>query len=428
MRVRIDRSDPNASSSASVDFFKFFSGQAEIDKRKELSDFLDDILVKAGKDEASLERESQRAIVLIKTLASEASDPETFNLIAKAQNFVNNSQTYLEKARHPSRPHHSAGHRTHSASHAGRPGGAMGYHEEDEDAMSLMHGEGMCEECDAIRREESIEYGRLGNQMMPTPEQAAGLTATRLTDEEQFGTGDTTAMPDTPSPATGTAVLREKGHSLPATGKDRLEWAITHREKMERLRQRAVAVGIDPTPYLGPSTAQKFYKIGGSASRNSTYITKSADGRHHYIHGIVSDDSVDRDGDRMSLQALKQMEGAINSGLTLFEDHKHDIENSLGHPVHAEIKNADGTNQLWATFKLEDPERNPLVASLLSKIDSGQRVGFSIGGDMDEKAGVSREWNGVRTINGVKLYEVSAVGLPSNANAFVMGHFLKNWS
>jgi hypothetical protein len=282
-------------------------------------------------------------MVFIQTVDPKA---ENIDLIIKAQNFVNDSISYLEKASQ-ARPHHSTSRAGHGRPHAGRAGGAMGHF--DEDSLSLMHEEGMCEECDEVRR-------------------------------EQFQSADS-GMPMAPSTATGTAVLREK-----------------------------------------------FYKLYDSGIVADRYITKSADGRHHYISGVISDDSIDRDGDRMTLRALKMMEEDINSGITLFQDHKHELENSLGYPVHTEIKrNADGINQLVGTFQLDDPEVNPKVASLLSKIDAGMRVGLSIGGDMGEHSFENSEGKRVRAIDGVKLYEISAVGIPSNSNSYVLGHFLKGW-
>lgn len=145
-------------------------------------------------------------------------------------------------------------------------------------------------------------------------------------------------------------------------------------------------------------------------------LNKAADG--FYISGYVSDGSLDRDGDRMSQNALKMMESAMKGGMALFADHEHGAFDTLGHFTQAKL---DGKG-LWAEAKLENPETNQNVKSLISKLESGIPLGFSIGGDMDgskmvketDETGKSRT---VREISGVKLYEVSVVGLPSNPNA-----------
>src|SRR2546427_6191498 len=77
---------------------------------------------------------------------------------------------------------------------------------------------------------------------------------------------------------------------------------------------------------------QKIHEI--SRERITTFQKSAGDG-HYYISGIVSDTSVDRDGDRFTYSALKQMEQAINEGAPLFQNHNHDISDTLGAPVHA---------------------------------------------------------------------------------------------
>jgi HK97 family phage prohead protease len=153
-------------------------------------------------------------------------------------------------------------------------------------------------------------------------------------------------------------------------------------------------------------------------------LEKAADG-YTYVSGYVSDGSLDRDGDKMAPSALKQMCEAINGGMALFGDHNHGYADTLGAfvPGSAKIDNKG----LFAEARLESAETNPNVKSLLSKLEAGIPLGFSIGGDLDgstrvkeydEKTGSTRS---VRRIDGVKLYEVSVVGLPSNPNARITG-------
>ena len=158
---------------------------------------------------------------------------------------------------------------------------------------------------------------------------------------------------------------------------------------------------------------------------------KSAEGGHYYISGIVSDTSIDRDGDRFSYAALKQMEQAINEGVPLFQNHTYDISDTLGTPVRAELRGNQNNAELWAEFRLEDPEMNPNVGRLIHKLETGERLGFSIGGDGGSSNRftyeMSADGNGkVRVIPGINLYEVSVVGIPSNSHSYIMGHVYKS--
>ena len=164
---------------------------------------------------------------------------------------------------------------------------------------------------------------------------------------------------------------------------------------------------------------QKSYSnISTKAFGANLQLQKSADGKYTYVSGYASDDSVDRDGDFMSRKALESMKNVVNSGnLNVFTDHNHGAFDTLGVFTKGEVRNG----KLWVQARLEDPESNPKVASLLHKMEIGERIGFSIGGDM---VGSHYETNKelgkkVRSIDDVKLYEISVVGLPSNANALI---------
>jgi hypothetical protein len=149
--------------------------------------------------------------------------------------------------------------------------------------------------------------------------------------------------------------------------------------------------------------------------------------KHYYIQGYASSDQIDRDGDRMSLVALNSMVKQImGSPMTLFVDHEHGLTDGIGVITLAKILSQEGMNLLWIEARLEDPEINSLTKLVLHKIDIGERIGFSIGGDM---AGAHNEFNGGvsnRVIDGVKLYEISGVGLASNAESFATGSVFKS--
>src|SRR2546425_3339549 len=154
-------------------------------------------------------------------------------------------------------------------------------------------------------------------------------------------------------------------------------------------------------------------------------LRKSADG-HYFLRGIVSDDKIDFDGDRMSLDLLHKWADTINTGnINVFTDHSHQLWDTVGVWKNAVVK--DG--QLWAEARLEDPTVNPKVAALIAKFETGERIGISIGGDMskseDEFDG--RTGKHVRKITEASLFEASLVGIPSNQRAYVADLTFKSW-
>lgn len=134
--------------------------------------------------------------------------------------------------------------------------------------------------------------------------------------------------------------------------------------------------------------------------------------------GIASTLSIDRDEERMSDKALSMMVNDIKrSGVNLFGNHEHNWENTLGF-----IKDADLIeNQVKVKITLDEANTNPKVPMLLNKLKRGIKLGLSVGGtvtkdkwEYDKSVGKK-----VRILDEVKIYEVSVVGVPSNADAFV---------
>ena len=134
--------------------------------------------------------------------------------------------------------------------------------------------------------------------------------------------------------------------------------------------------------------------------------------------GLASTTSVDRDEERMSQKALEDMRDGINThGVNLFGNHEHSWENTLG-----VIKEASLTgDKLGVKINLDDPMTNPKVQSLIRKLEKGIKLGLSVGGKVTSTfTSYDKKTNKrVKTIDGVQIYEVSVVGIPSNADAFV---------
>lgn len=136
------------------------------------------------------------------------------------------------------------------------------------------------------------------------------------------------------------------------------------------------------------------------------------------LTGIASTTSIDRDDERMSEEALRGMVDDIKRiGVNLFEDHNHSWQNTLGVIKDAELIN----NQVAVKIDLDDPHTNPKVPMLLNKLKRGINLGLSVGGNV-----VSHSWQydknlgkKVKVLDRVKIYEVSVVGIPSNADAYL---------
>lgn len=136
------------------------------------------------------------------------------------------------------------------------------------------------------------------------------------------------------------------------------------------------------------------------------------------LTGIASAISVDRDGEKMSPRALEEMRKEIvEKGVNLFGNHEHQWENTLGVIREAKVEN----NQLLIKTILDDPNTNPKIVSLLTKLERGIKLGLSVGGQVTKEQYEYDKASGrkVKVIDGVKLYEVSVVGIPSNADSFL---------
>jgi len=150
----------------------------------------------------------------------------------------------------------------------------------------------------------------------------------------------------------------------------------------------------------------------------NVYIPLKKDFSGDDLTGIASTTSVDRDTEKMSEKALKEMETDIKTlGVNLFENHDHNWENTLGVVHDAQLVD----KQLNVKIKLDDPVTNPKIPILLNKLARGIKLGLSVGGNVTAtKWEYDRELGKkVKVIDGVKLYEISVVGIPSNADSFV---------
>ena len=131
----------------------------------------------------------------------------------------------------------------------------------------------------------------------------------------------------------------------------------------------------------------------------------------------ISSTTEDRDGDEFSLAGLESMLAALKSGkVPLYLDHGfresgarlYGALDMLGAWIDGEI---EGSTLYGAAFL--DPD-NWLADELARKIEAGLPVGFSVGFGIVKSR--SKD-NGGLIFDEVSLWEVSAVGIPSNPDA-----------
>lgn len=136
---------------------------------------------------------------------------------------------------------------------------------------------------------------------------------------------------------------------------------------------------------------------------------------HKMIRGIASDDRIDRQGERFSSKAVQKMVDTAKQYLTLFSNHDHSWEDTLGHVVGAEMANGS----FKVECELESDTAEPRVEKLWNKLMSGTRLAFSIGGRVLHS--FVEEVNGVqvRVLDDLELLELSVVGIPANPRTFV---------
>lgn len=141
-------------------------------------------------------------------------------------------------------------------------------------------------------------------------------------------------------------------------------------------------------------------------------------GTDNSLIGIATTLALDRDEEKMSANALQDMEREIIAkGVNLFGNHEHSWENTLGVIKYAKIENG----KLGIKVDLDNEETNPKVRMLLEKLKKGINLGLSVGGSVTREREEYDKIAGkrVKVIDGVRLLEISVVGIPSNAESFV---------
>ena len=137
-------------------------------------------------------------------------------------------------------------------------------------------------------------------------------------------------------------------------------------------------------------------------------IEKSEKNGKRRIRGYASTDALDRQGEVVSIEALRQAATHLLENPTVFYEHKHD-QYPVGLCVASKIDDKG---------LLIDVEISQTADTLWTLIQEGILNRFSIGGRVtsaEEK--VDEDKKPYNEITGIELFEVSVVGLPANPEA-----------
>jgi len=113
------------------------------------------------------------------------------------------------------------------------------------------------------------------------------------------------------------------------------------------------------------------------------YLFEKTEGgkKEYYLKGEASNTKIDKVNDRVSSSfILKMIKSAL--GLTVFSEHKHDTEHTVGY-----ISNVEGNeNSFIPTTHLESTEENPITKSIVAKTKHGTKLYYSIHGGLTKIA------------------------------------------
>jgi len=131
---------------------------------------------------------------------------------------------------------------------------------------------------------------------------------------------------------------------------------------------------------------------------------------------ILSDDSIDRDGEIMDKSALESIMKADGYTTILF-DHENKIMNQVGTWVNKRIETINGHTALVAEPKFF--ESNPNAKILKGMLDEGAQMGVSIGAI--PKSFIEKTIDGIKrkVYTSLELLEASFVAIPSNRHGMV---------
>jgi len=141
-------------------------------------------------------------------------------------------------------------------------------------------------------------------------------------------------------------------------------------------------------------------------------LMKQPDG--NYI-AVLSDDSIDRDGDIIGKAALNKVINEDDGVVSILVDHENKVNNLVGEWVNRRMEVIDGHNALVAEPKFY--LSNPQAQMIKGMLDDGAQMGISIGAISRESKKVKINGKTHTEFTALELLEASFVAIPANKHA-----------
>lgn len=149
------------------------------------------------------------------------------------------------------------------------------------------------------------------------------------------------------------------------------------------------------------------------------------DGEPMTLSGVASSNVEDLHGDTIERSALKDMEGQVANGLTIFLNHSYQVpEDVAGYTDSAKMRkrgeDGDG-NAVWdLDMDISINDENPRAVEAWRGIrKKGAKVGLSIGANIPKGGYEVDRKTGAKTIKRINLLETSIVGIPANPRSWI---------
>lgn len=143
-------------------------------------------------------------------------------------------------------------------------------------------------------------------------------------------------------------------------------------------------------------------------------VMKEAKGK--YI-AVLSDTSIDRDGERVGKSALNKIV-AKGGYIAALVDHENKVLNQVAQWTNMQIKEIDGHTALIAEPKFFPS--NKKAQEIKGMLDEGAELGISIGAIVKEYEDEKLNGEPMRTFTDLELLEASFVAVPSNRHGRAM--------
>jgi HK97 family phage prohead protease len=156
------------------------------------------------------------------------------------------------------------------------------------------------------------------------------------------------------------------------------------------------------------------------------FTVEKDDGRKdHYLEGVASSTVVDRMGDRIAESAQQQMLQDAR-GITMFLNHEYSVPDDVfGTCEESFLRpgvDAEQGECFDLVIRVRIEQESERAMKCWRMVQNGTKLGFSIGGQVESwetQPNPKKGGSDIFTITGIRLYEISCVGIPANQRALV---------